>query len=70
MWPEEGLAINIDELSENHLKKLMPLLWLDLTALYDRNNLPFQKRKPHKRKKKEGKYNDFSRAICLIYSSL
>lgn len=55
MWPEDGIAVNIEELSETHLRKLMPLLWLDLTALYDRHNLPFQKRKPYKKKRKEGK---------------
>lgn len=56
MWPEEGLTTNIEDLSENHLKKLVPHLWLNLTTLYDRHNLPFQKRKPHKRKKKEGDF--------------
>ncbi|XP_077298644.1 rho GTPase-activating protein conundrum-like isoform X2 [Arctopsyche grandis] len=63
MWPEEGLATNIEDLSENHLKKLVPHLWLNLTTLYDRHNLPFQKRKPHKRKKKE-ENNVFG--VCIL----
>ncbi|XP_072947781.1 rho GTPase-activating protein conundrum-like isoform X3 [Epargyreus clarus] len=52
-WPEEGSSVDIESLSEPQLKKLQPLLWLELTALFDRYSLPFHKRKPPKKKRKE-----------------
>lgn len=44
---------DIDELNENELKKLQPLLWLELASIFDRYNVAFDKRKPFKRKRKE-----------------
>ncbi|CAG4950568.1 unnamed protein product [Parnassius apollo] len=52
-WPEEDNTVDIESLSEPMLKKLQPLLWLELTALFDRYSLPFHKRKPPKKKRKE-----------------
>ncbi|XP_013192000.2 rho GTPase-activating protein conundrum isoform X2 [Amyelois transitella] len=53
MWPEEDSTVDIESVSEPQLKRLPPLLWLELTALFDRYSLPFQKRKPPKKKRKE-----------------
>lgn len=44
---------DVDEISESQLKKLQPLLWLELAALFDKNNVTLDKRKPFKRKRKE-----------------
>lgn len=52
-WPEENSTVDVETLPESLLKKLTPLLWLELTALFDRYTLPFQKRKPPKKKRKE-----------------
>lgn len=52
-WPEEDSCVDIESVSEPQLKRLPPLLWLELTALFDRYSLPFQKRKPPKKKRKE-----------------
>ncbi|KAM3960915.1 rho GTPase-activating protein conundrum isoform 2-T2 [Aphomia sociella] len=52
-WPEEDSSVDIENVGEPQLKRLPPLLWLELTALFDRYSLPFQKRKPPKKKRKE-----------------
>lgn len=44
---------DIAQLNENELKKLQPLLWLELATIFDRHNVAFDKRKPFKRKRKE-----------------
>lgn len=44
---------DIDDLSEADLKKLQPLLWLELASLFDKYKVTFDKRKPFKRKRKE-----------------
>ncbi|CAB3239553.1 unnamed protein product [Arctia plantaginis] len=52
-WPEEDSSVDIESIEEPQLKRLPPLLWLELTALFDRYSLPFQKRKSPKKKRKE-----------------
>lgn len=54
-WPEEDSNVDIESIGEPQLKRLPPLLWLELTALFDKYSLPFQKRKPPKKKRKEGR---------------
>lgn len=44
---------DIAQLNEHELKKLQPLLWLELASIFDRHNVAFDKRKPFKRKRKE-----------------
>lgn len=44
---------DIANLTENDLKKLQPLLWLELASIFDRHSVAFDKRKPFKRKRKE-----------------
>jgi Rho GTPase-activating protein 18/28/40 len=53
-WPEDEGCVDIESVPEPQLKRLPPLLWLELTALFDRYSLPFHKRKPPKKKRKEG----------------
>ncbi|XP_028042120.1 rho GTPase-activating protein conundrum [Bombyx mandarina] len=52
-WPEADSNVDIESISEPQLKRLQPLLWLELTAIFDKYSLPFQKRKPPKKKRKE-----------------
>ncbi|KAJ0182808.1 hypothetical protein K1T71_002177 [Dendrolimus kikuchii] len=52
-WPEDESSVDIESVCEPQLKRLPPLLWLELTALFDKYSLPFQKRKPPKKKRKE-----------------
>ncbi|XP_026731471.1 rho GTPase-activating protein conundrum isoform X3 [Trichoplusia ni] len=52
-WPEDDSCVDIESIGEPQLKRLPPLLWLELTALFDRYSLPFQKRKSPKKKRKE-----------------
>ncbi|KOB65017.1 Rho GTPase-activating protein 18, partial [Operophtera brumata] len=52
-WPEGDSNVDIESIGEPQLKRLPPLLWLELTALFDKYSLPFQKRKPPKKKRKE-----------------
>ncbi|XP_030021063.2 rho GTPase-activating protein conundrum isoform X3 [Manduca sexta] len=52
-WPEEESSVDIETICEPQLKRLQPLLWLELTALFDKFSLPFHKRKPPKKKRKE-----------------
>ncbi|XP_050423540.1 rho GTPase-activating protein conundrum-like [Adelges cooleyi] len=44
-WPES--------LSDEDLAKLRPLLFLELSAMFDSAGIPFHKGKPHKRKRRE-----------------
>jgi hypothetical protein len=45
-----------DSLSDEDLAKLRPLLFLELSAMFDSAGIPFHKGKPHKRKRREGSY--------------
>lgn len=44
---------DVDTITEADLKKLQPLLWLDLASLFDKHRVTLDKRKPFKRKRKE-----------------
>lgn len=52
-WPEDNSNVDIENIGEPQLKRLQPLLWLELTTLFDKYSLPFQKRKSPKKKRKE-----------------
>lgn len=45
----------VEWLGEEDLVKLQPLAFLELSVLLDQSGVRFPKRKPHKRKRKEGK---------------
>lgn len=53
IWTHREPCCDVDDLSESDLKKIQPLLWLELAALFDRHHIILDKRKPFKRKKKE-----------------
>jgi hypothetical protein len=44
---------DVNDIPEGDLKKLQPVLWLELAALFDKNSVSLDKRKPFKRKRKE-----------------
>ncbi|XP_026482012.1 rho GTPase-activating protein conundrum-like isoform X2 [Ctenocephalides felis] len=46
-------GLDVSLLTELELKKLQPLLWLELASLFDVHNVALDKRKPLKRKRKE-----------------
>lgn len=58
-WPEDDSTVDIENIGEPQLKRLQPLIWLELTTMFDRYSLPFQKRKPPKKKRKEGEQHRF-----------
>lgn len=51
-WMREPCC-DIATLAEADLKRLQPLLWLELATLFDRHHVSLDKRKPYKRKRKE-----------------
>ena len=58
-WDNNDLSLDdpysqqrIELLSQRDLTKLQPLLWLELTAVFDKYNLSLIKRKPNKRRRK------------------
>jgi len=60
MWEEiKEPSCDVDNLTEADLKKLQPLLWLELASLFDKNHVSLDKRKPFKRKRKEGNFLKF-----------
>lgn len=44
--------LRIELLTQRDLTRLQPLLWLELTAVFDKYNLPLVRRKPNKRRRK------------------
>lgn len=53
MWNLREPCCDIDTVSEGDVKRLQPLLWLELASLFDNNHVALDKRKPFKRKRKE-----------------
>jgi len=59
MWSADNLITNddyarqdIELLSQRDFMRLQPLLWLELTAIFDKYNIPLSRRKPNKRRRK------------------
>ncbi|XP_067629644.1 rho GTPase-activating protein conundrum [Eurosta solidaginis] len=44
---------DIDTITETELKRLQAVFWLELAAIFDRNHVSLDKRKPFKRRRKE-----------------
>ncbi|CAD6998602.1 unnamed protein product [Ceratitis capitata] len=44
---------DIDTINETELKRLQTVFWLELAAIFDRNHVSLDKRKPFKRRRKE-----------------
>ncbi|KAG7199517.1 hypothetical protein KM043_014134 [Ampulex compressa] len=59
----------VEMLSQRDLTRLQPLLWLELTAVYDKYNVPLTKRKPNKRRAKAGNLFGVSLSTLLLRDS-
>ncbi|KAF3428676.1 hypothetical protein E2986_06812 [Frieseomelitta varia] len=74
VWTSEALAtaddvqdrLGIETLTQRDLTRLQPLLWLELTAVFDKYNLPLKKRKPNKRRTKVHKRWNKRRCRCFV----
>lgn len=53
---EDYARQDVDLLSQRDLTRLQPLLWLELTAIFDKYNIPLTRRKPNKRRRKSMQY--------------
>ncbi|XP_034939722.1 rho GTPase-activating protein conundrum isoform X2 [Chelonus insularis] len=60
---------HVELLSQRDLTRLQPLLWLELTAVFDKYNLPLTKRKPNKRRRKAGNLFGVSLSTLLLRDS-
>ena len=76
VWKSEALAsddiqnrLGIEALSQRDLTRLQPLLWLELTAVFDKYNVPLKKRKPNKRRAKAGNLFGVSLSTLLLRDS-
>jgi Rho GTPase-activating protein 18/28/40 len=49
----EELCSDINDIPEGDLKRLQPILWLELATIFDKNHIALDRRKPFKRKRKE-----------------
>ncbi|XP_031847776.1 rho GTPase-activating protein conundrum isoform X2 [Nomia melanderi] len=61
--------LGVETLSQRDFTRLQPLLWLELTAVFDKYNLPLQKRKPNKRRTKAGNLFGVSLSTLLLRDS-
>lgn len=77
VWNSEVIAppddvqtrLGIEMLTQRDLTKLQPLLWLELTAVFDKYNVPLKKRKPNKRRTKAGNLFGVSLSTLLLRDS-
>lgn len=44
--------LGVEALTQRDLTRLQPLLWLEVSAVFDKYNVPLKKRKPNKRRVK------------------
>lgn len=58
-WSSDNFVANddyarqdVELLSQRDFTRLQPLLWLELTAIFDKYNIPLTRRKPNKRRRK------------------
>lgn len=49
----DEVCCDINSLTESDMKKLQPILWLELATIFDKHHIALDKRKPFKRKRKE-----------------
>ncbi|XP_053978561.1 rho GTPase-activating protein conundrum [Hylaeus volcanicus] len=75
-WAAETLAsdevqrrLGVETLSQRDLTRLQSLLWLELTAVFDKYNVPLKKRKPNKRRTKAGNLFGASLSTLLLRDS-
>lgn len=49
----DEVSCDINSVPEGELKKLQPVLWLELATIFDKHHISLDRRKPFKRKRKE-----------------
>lgn len=49
----DEVSCDINSVPEGDLKKLQPVLWLELATIFDKHHISLDRRKPFKRKRKE-----------------
>jgi Rho GTPase-activating protein 18/28/40 len=49
----DEVCSDINSIPEGDIKKLQPVLWLELATIFDKHHIALDKRKPFKRKRKE-----------------
>ncbi|XP_011704306.1 PREDICTED: rho GTPase-activating protein 28-like [Wasmannia auropunctata] len=76
VWPSDNLMTDdayarqdVELLSQRDFTKLQPLLWLELTAIFDKYNIPLTRRKPNKRRRKTGNLFGVSLSTLLLRDS-
>lgn len=76
VWPSDNLVTDddyarqeVELLSQRDLTRLQPLLWLELTAIFDKYNIPLARRKPNKRRRKAGNLFGVSLSTLLLRDS-
>ncbi|XP_018315520.1 rho GTPase-activating protein 18 isoform X1 [Mycetomoellerius zeteki] len=76
MWSADNLITNddyaqqdVELLSQRDFLRLQPLLWLELTAIFDKYNIPLSRRKPSKRRRKAGNLFGVSLSTLLLRDS-
>ncbi|KAL0100140.1 hypothetical protein PUN28_019524 [Cardiocondyla obscurior] len=60
---------DVELLSQRDFTRLQPLLWLELTAIFDKYNIPLTRRKPNKRRRKSGNLFGVSLSTLLLRDS-
>ncbi|KAL6255014.1 hypothetical protein P5V15_013349 [Pogonomyrmex californicus] len=75
-WSSDNFMTNdnyaqqdVELLSQRDFTRLQPLLWLELTAIFDKYNIPLTKRKPNKRRSKTGNLFGVSLSTLLLRDS-
>ncbi|XP_017764699.1 PREDICTED: rho GTPase-activating protein 18 isoform X1 [Eufriesea mexicana] len=61
--------LGVETLTQRDLTRLQPLLWLELSAVFDKYNVPLKKRKPNKRRVKAGNLFGVSLSTLLLRDS-
>ncbi|KAF7991346.1 hypothetical protein HCN44_002908 [Aphidius gifuensis] len=59
----------VEMMSQRDITRLQPLLWLELSAVFDKYNVPLVKRKPAKRRRKAGNLFGVSLSTLLLRDS-
>lgn len=49
----DEICVDINDIPEGDIKRLQPILWLELATIFDKNKIALDRRKPFKRKRKE-----------------
>ncbi|XP_012542196.1 rho GTPase-activating protein conundrum [Monomorium pharaonis] len=69
MTDDDYARQDVELLSQRDFTKLQPLLWLELTAIFDKYNIPLTRRKPNKRRRKTGNLFGVSLSTLLLRDS-